>query len=238
MVREALELRYRLLPFLYTTLEEAHRTGVPLFRPLLLEFQGDPTALNLDDQFMIGSALLAAPVVHANERARDVYLPAGRWYDYWTGTALDSTGDLRRVEAPLERMPLFVRGGSIVPSTIAMSHTGEKPWNPLRFDIWPDAAGAATGSLYEDDGLSPAYERGAFRRTTLSLAAGKLALTLAGDFAPPARRFEFVLHAAPAAREVRLDGRPLAAADWSRAANGELLLRLEDDGRAHTFELR
>ncbi len=238
MVRAALELRYRLLPFLYTTLEEAHRTGVPLFRPLLLEFQEDYTALNLDDQFMVGSALLAAPVVRANERARDVYLPAGRWYDFWTGAALDATGDLRRVDAPLERMPLFVRGGSIVPSTIAMSHTGEKPWNPLRFDLYPDAAGAAAGSLYEDDGASPAYRQGAFRRTTLSLAGGRLALGVRGAHQPPARDYEISLHAAPAVTAVLLDGRPLPPADWSRDASGVLRLRLADDGRAHTFEFR
>lgn len=238
MVRNALELRYRLLPFLYTTLEEAHRTGVPLFRPLLLEFQNDYTALNLDDQFMVGSALLAAPVVRAGERARDVYLPAGRWYDYWTGAALDATGDLRRVDAPLERMPLFVRGGSIVPSTVAMNHTGEKPWNPLRFDVYPDAGGAASGSLYEDDGASPAHERGAFRRTTLSLAGGRLTLGVEGSHQPPARHFEISLHGVPAVREVRLDGKSLAAAHWSREAGGILLIRLEDDGRAHAFELR
>ena len=238
MVRAALELRYRLLPFLYTTLEEAHRTGVPLFRPLLLEFQHDPTALNLDDQFMVGAALLAAPVVRENERARDVYLPAGRWYDFWTGAAVDATGELRRVEAPLERMPLFVRGGSIVPSTIAMSHTGEKPWNPLRFDVWPDAAGAATGSLYEDDGASPAYLQGAFRRTTLSLAGGRLTFGVEGSHQPPTRDLEISFHAAPPAREVLLDGRPLAAGQWSREAAGVLLVRLADDGRAHTLEIR
>lgn len=238
MVRDALELRYRLLPFLYTTLEEAHRTGVPLFRPLLLEFQHDVTTLNLDDQFMVGSALLAAPVVHANERARDVYLPAGRWYDFWTGAAIAATGDLRRVDAPLERMPLFVRGGSVVPSTIAMSHTGEKPWNPLRFDLYPDGNGAAAGSLYEDDGASPAYLQGAFRRTTLTLAAGRLSLGVEGKHQPPARNFEISIHAAPAVREVRLDGKPVAAADWARDAQGVLRLRLADDGRPHTLEFR
>ncbi|MDI1337146.1 MAG: glycoside hydrolase family 31 protein [Lacunisphaera sp.] len=238
MVRAALELRYRLLPFLYTTLEEAHRTGVPLFRPLLLEFQQDYTALNLDDQFMVGAALLAAPVVRDNERARDVYLPAGRWYDYWTGAALDATGDLRRVDAPLERMPLFVRGGSIVPSTIAMNHTGEKPWNPLRFDVWPDANGAATGSLYEDDGASPAYLQGAFRRTTLSLAAGRLTFGVEGDYRPPARNFEVFLHQAPAVREVLLDGRPLDTANWGRDAAGTLSVRLKDNGQPLVVEFR
>ena len=238
MVRAALELRYRLLPFLYTTLEEAHRTGVPLFRPLLLEFQDDYTALNLDNQFMVGSALLAAPVVHANERARDVYLPAGRWYDYWTGAAIDATGDLRRVDAPLERMPLFVRGGSIVPSTIAMSHTGEKPWNPLRFDFYPDATGAASGSVYEDDGASPAYLQGAFRRTTISLARGRLTFGVEGNYQPPARNFEVFLHQAPAVHEVLLDGRPLDAANWSRDESGTLSVRFKDNGQPLVVEFR
>ena len=238
MVRAALELRYRLLPFLYTTLEEAHRTGVPLFRPLLLEFQQDYTALNLDNQFMVGAALLAAPVVHANERARDVYLPAGRWYDYWTGAALDTTGDLRRVDAPLERIPLFVRGGSIVPSTIAMSHTGEKPWNPLRFDVYPDAKGAATGSLYEDDGASPAYLQGAFHRTTLSLAGRRLTFGVEGNYQPPSRNFEVFLHQTPVVHEVLLDGRPLEAANWSRDESGTLSVRFKDNGQPLVVEFR
>jgi alpha-glucosidase len=238
IVRKYLKLRYRLLPFLYTTLEEAHRTGLPLFRPLVLEFQDDVTTLNLDDQFMVGSALLAAPVLRANERARDVYLPAGRWYDFWSGAALDG-GDLRRVDAPLDQLPLFVRGGSIVPSTVAMNHTGEKPWNPLRFDIYPDAAGTAVGALYEDDGLSPAYQQGVFRRTTLSFAAGKLTWSAAGPFQPAARRFEFALHGTPKVAAVLCDNQPLTTGtDWNRDENGVLLVRFEDDGRSHTLELR
>lgn len=238
LVRAALESRYRLLPFLYTVLEEAARTGLPVLRPLLLEFQDDETALNLDDQFMVGSALLAAPVVRAGARARDVYLPAGRWYDYWTGGAIDSPGDLRRVDAPLERMPLFARGGSVVPSTIAMQHTGEKPWDPLRFDVYPDASGAAAGKLYEDDGISPAYRQGAFRRTTVALAAGKITVATEGGFAVPARRYEIVLHGLATPAGVHIDGKPLAAADWSREANGAVIIRCIDDGRAHALELR
>jgi alpha-glucosidase len=237
IVRKYLNLRYRLLPFLYTTLEEAHRTGVPLFRPLLLEFQDDPTTLNLDDEFMVGDALLAAPVLRAAERGREVYLPPGRWFDFWSGAPVRD-GNFFRVEAPLDRLPLFVRGGSVVPSTIAMSHTGEKPWNPLRFDLYPDAAGAAAGSLYEDDGASPAYLQGAFRRTTLTLAAGRITLSAAGNFTPPARRFELILHAAPALQAIVQDGRPLPASAWSRGEDGLLVIRLEDDGRTHTFELQ
>jgi alpha-glucosidase len=245
IVRKFLKLRYRLLPFLYTTLEEAHRTGVPLFRPLLLNFQDDPATLNLDDEFMVGDALLAAPVLRAGERGREVYLPAGRWYDYWTGTAV-AGGTTLRTDAPLDHLPLYARGGSVIPSTDAMSHTGEKPWNPLRFAIYPDAAGNAAGSLYEDDGLSPDYQKGVFRRTALSLAAGKLTLAApAGNFAPAARRFEFSLHASPNVTSVTLDGRALPETTataltpgWFRASPDVVVIRHADDGRAHTFELR
>ena len=249
IVRKYLQLRYRLLPFLYTTLEESHRTGVPLFRPLVLNFQDDPNTATLDDQFMVGDALLAAPVLHAGERARDVYLPAGRWYDFWSAAPLEG-GRLLRADAPLDHVPLYVRGGSILPSTVAMNHVGEKPWNPLRFDVYPDAAGAAAGSLYEDDGVSPAYRTGAFRRTTLHLSASASGSTLTldaplGPYQPPARNLEFVLHIAGSVTAVQLDGRPLPAiapesvtAGWWRDSDGTVCLRLSDDGRGHTLTLR
>lgn len=249
IVRKYLGLRYRLLPFLYTTLEEANRTGVPLFRPLVLNFQDDANTLSLDDEFMVGDALLAAPVLRAGERARDVYLPAGRWYDFWNAAPLDG-GRLVRVEAPLDHTPLFVRGGSVVPSTIAMNHVGEKPWNPLRFDVYPDARGVAAGELYEDDGASPAYQRGVSRRTAVRFATASAGarLTLAapvGPFQPPARNFEFTVHAAPAFRTVLLDGQTFgevaadaSGAGWCRGATGGVTLRLADDGRAHDFEFR
>src|SRR5262249_6591720 len=139
---------------------------------------------------------------------------------------------------PLDHLPLYVRAGRIVPSTIAMNHTGEKPWDPLRFDIYPDAAGNAAGSLYEDDGLSPAYKQGAFRRTTLSLAGRRLALGVDGSYRPPARQIEIALHGGVSVRSVVVDGNALQATGWSRDAAGVLLVRLPDDQRSHTIEFR
>ncbi|MDP2137007.1 MAG: glycoside hydrolase family 31 protein, partial [Candidatus Didemnitutus sp.] len=237
IVRKYLKLRYRLMPFLYTTLEEAHRTGVPLFRPLLLNFQSDTNTLNMDDQFMVGDALLAAPVVTAGQRAREVYLPAGRWYEFESGAAVRG-GDMLRVDAPLDHMPLYVRGGSIVPSTVSMNYTDEKPWNPLRFDIYPDDQGTATGSLYEDDGRSPDYKQGSFRRTSLHFANSRLTLTAEGSYQPAARRFEMALHGQPAVGTVWVNGQPLAAAEWSRDENGVVWVRLEDSGKTLNLEFR
>ncbi len=101
IIRKYLKLRYQLLPFLYTTLEEAHRTGVPLFRPLLLNYQDDLSTYNLDDQFMVGNDLLVAPVLKPDVTRRLVYLPQGIWYDYWTNKKYEG-GTMISVDAPLE----------------------------------------------------------------------------------------------------------------------------------------
>ncbi|PTX91008.1 TIM-barrel domain-containing protein [Opitutus sp. ER46] len=249
IVREYLKLRYRLMPYLYTTLEEAHRTGVPWFRPLLLEFQDDPSTLNLDDSFMVGPALLAAPVVRAGERAKDVYLPRGRWYDFWTGESVEG-GELRRCDAPLSRMPLFVRGGSVLVTTEPMAYVAEKPWDPVRFEIYPDAAGAAAGSLYEDDGQTPAYLQGAWRRTAVSCvrSGAELRVRLAapeGPFVPAPRKFEVVVRNAGPANTVILDGQTLPATTtedlpnrWKHDAAGVVTVILPDDSRPHEIVIR
>jgi alpha-glucosidase len=197
IIRKYLKLRYQLLPFLYTTLEEAHRTGMPLFRPLVLNYQDDPNTYNLDDQFMIGNDLLIAPITKPDVTQRLVYLPKGVWYDYWTSKKYDG-GKMIRVEAPLETVPLFVRGGAIVPFGPEMNYVGEKPVDPISFAIYPDEKGSASTALYEDDGLTPDYLQGSFRRTTFSArqSAGSYAVALGapeGSYKPGPRRFSFVI---------------------------------------------
>src|SRR4030095_12237937 len=155
IVRKYLKLRYQLLPFLYTTLEEAHRTGVPLFRPLVLNYQDDESTYNLDDEFMIGEDLLVAPIVKPDLTSRLVYLPKGLWYDYWTNRKY-SGGATVRVDAPLETVPMFVRGGGFMLQAPPMNYVGEKPFDPITFSIYPDDKGSASTSLYEDDEIGRA----------------------------------------------------------------------------------
>jgi alpha-glucosidase len=197
IIRKYLKLRYRLLPFLYTTLEEAHRTGVPLFRPLVLNYQDDPNTYNLDDEFMIGNDLLVAPVVKPDVTRRLVYLPQGRWYDYWTNKKYEG-GTMIAVNAPLETVPLFVRAGAIIPMGPELNYVGEKPTDPLTFNIYPDEKGSASAALYEDDGVSPAYKQDVFRRTIVNVrraAAGYVVTTSApvGRYQPGNRRLSFVV---------------------------------------------
>jgi alpha-glucosidase len=247
IIRKYLKLRYRLLPFLYTALEEAHRTGVPLFRPLLLNYQDDENALAIDDEFMVGGDLLAAPILKPDQTSRTVYLPKGKWIDYWTGAAQEG-GRMIRVEAPLETVPLFIRGGAILPTGPEMNYVGEKSGEPVHFEIYPDQQGAASASLYEDDGLTESYRQGSFRRTAVGLrrtASGDEIEISApqGQFVPPPR--DLVLSTrGSGARRVLLDGKPLAALDTSRQARGwsrlgnRITIRFSDDGHPHRIQLQ
>jgi alpha-glucosidase len=249
IIRKYLKLRYRLLPFLYTTLEEAHRTGVPLFRPLVLNYQNDSNTLNLDDQFMIGDDMLVAPILQANQTSRLVYLPEGVWYDFWTRKKHNG-GGMMRVDAPLEVVPIFIRGGSIIPEGPEMNHVGQKPFDPVTFYIHPDDQGRASATLYEDDGTSPDYKRGIYRRTQLSVApaAGKgFEITVSqpeGSYQPGARKFFFVAPFDGNVKEVTVDGKRLGAggADGKtvgyHSRQGTVGIAIEDDGKAHRIVVR
>ena len=201
IIRKYLKLRYQLLPFLYTTLEEAHRTGVPLFRPLVLNYPDDANTYNLDDEFMIGDDILVAPVVKPDVTQRLVYLPKGVWYDYWTNKKYQG-GTTITVEAPLETVPMFVRGGAIIPTGPDLKYVGEKPFDPITFNIYPDDKGSASVTLYEDDGISPAYKQDGFRRTTTSArrigALSDVTISApAGKYQPGKRSFGFVVKSTP-----------------------------------------
>jgi alpha-glucosidase len=212
IIRKYLKLRYQLLPFLYTTLEEAHRTGVPVFRPLMLNYQDDESTYNLDDEFMIGDDLLVAPIVKPDLTSRLVYLPKGIWYDFWTKKKY-AGGTMIRAEAPLETVPMFVRGGAIIPLGPEMKYVGEKPFDPITFSIYPNENDAAATTLYEDDGTSPAYERGVFRRTAITVTrrAGRYVVRVSapeGNYNPPERKFRFVVRPTPAVTITVLPNRP------------------------------
>ena len=239
IIRKYLKLRYQLLPFLYTALEEAHRTGVPMFRPLLLNYQSDPNTLAIDDEFMVGADLLVAPILKEGATSRLVYLPAGVWYDYWTGKRLTG-GNMIHADAPLETVPLYVRGGAILPTGPEMNYVGERPVDPLTFRVFPDASGRAETSLYEDDGVSQAYRQGAVRRTHVSYRASAQGADVdvsapEGSYQPGARRLTLAVRTAPSGAGAVLDGQPLRT--FERSA-GSISVQFPDDGKAHKIEIR
>jgi alpha-D-xyloside xylohydrolase len=145
--RKYAKLRYRLLPYTYSHAYQASKTGLPIMRAMVLEFQDDPQTYHLGDQYMFGDALLVAPV-HTPVNRRTVYLPRGTWYEYETGEQHVGPATLH-IEPPLEVLPLYVRENTIIPMGPDMSFVGEKPFNPITLDIRLSSEAAFT--LYDDE---------------------------------------------------------------------------------------
>lgn len=141
------KLRYRLIPYLYSYAHKASQTGLPLMRPMVLEFQDDPATYNIDLQYFLGRELLVAPVFNRSGIV-NVYLPKGTWIDYWSKKTF--TGPIYLSKAvPLQIIPLFVRENSIIPMGPEMSYIQEKPFDPLTLDIYLDDR--ATFTMYDDN---------------------------------------------------------------------------------------
>lgn len=166
IVREAVHLRYRLMPYLYTLAWQNHRTGVPLTRPLFVADPDDPRLSDVDDTYLLGDALLVAPVWAEGARTRTIVLPEGTWIAYDTGRVWKG-GQTVTVDAPLDRIPLFVNAGSIVPQRPVAPHTGAQPADTLALAVYPDSARSASFTLYEDDGTSMRYQAGAYATTPI-----------------------------------------------------------------------
>ncbi len=154
-------LRYRLMPYIYSLAGEITQNAATMMRPFVMDFPDDVIARGITDEYMFGPAFLVAPVTIYQARVRSVYLPAtpGGWYDFWTGTAVPGE-QVINAPAPYDAMPLFIKAGSIIPTGADIQYIGEKPADPVTLWIYTGADGTFT--LYEDDGLTYGYEKGAF----------------------------------------------------------------------------
>jgi alpha-D-xyloside xylohydrolase len=169
-------LRYALLPYIYSLAGAVAHDGGTMMRPLVMDFRDDRAARDVTDEYMFGPAFLASPGTEYKARSRRVYLPAGpTWYDFWTG-ASSRGGQTVTADAPYDRMPVFVRAGSIVPIGPAQQYVGEKPGDALTLYVYAGANGRF--SLYEDDGVSYGYERGELSRIPMTWddASGRLTI--------------------------------------------------------------
>ena len=151
------ELRYQLLPYTYTLAREAHDSGLPLQRALWLHYPDDARAAGIGDQFLWGRDMLIAPVYQKGATSRDVYLPKGDWYDWWTG-AKAAGGQTVARSVDLATMPIYVRAGAIIPVDPVRQYTSQPVSEPTTLRVYRGANGAYT--LYEDDGISQEYLRG------------------------------------------------------------------------------
>lgn len=154
------QLRYRLLPYIYSLAGAVYRDGYTIMRGLVMDFAADSTARNITDEYLFGPDLLINPVYEYRARTRSVYLPAGPgWYDFYTGKYFTG-GKTISADAPYTRMPVFVKAGAIIPFGPALEYTRQKPADTISLRVYTGKDGHF--DLYEDDGLTYAYEKGAY----------------------------------------------------------------------------
>ncbi|MDP4210259.1 MAG: glycoside hydrolase family 31 protein [Bacteroidota bacterium] len=161
-IRKALNLRYQLLPFIYSLGHEAYKTGAPIMRPLVMEFQNDSTVANMNNEWLLGKGLLAAPVLNEGG-TRSIYLPKDRWYEFETGKVIEGPSKFKVTKA-LDEIPVYVRAGTILPVGPLVQYSAQDTVAPLEIRIYPGHDGKFV--MTEDDGKSYNYTKGSVRTTT------------------------------------------------------------------------
>ncbi|MCV2351468.1 glycoside hydrolase family 31 protein [Paucibacter sp. Y2R2-4] len=235
--RATIELRYRLLPHLYSLFEANERSGLPPMRPLWFAYPHDTQVSLIEDQFLLGADLLVAPVLQEGKLQRQVYFPKGdAWIDWWDGRRYEG-GSLLTFKAPLNRLPLFIRAGASVPTQAVVQHTGDMPRTPLTLTVALGAAGS--GEVFQDAGEGYGYRQGQFRRLAIrqerGSAAGAQSWTRLQLDIPANAGFqrvaalEFIgLEAAPA--ELLIDGHAVSEGLRFDASTRRLHLTLPHEG--------
>jgi alpha-glucosidase (family GH31 glycosyl hydrolase) len=199
--RKYAELRMRLLPYYNSLAHESYLTGLPIMRPLTFEFQDDPRLRGVEDQIMLGEHLMLCPVVETGAKSRKITLPEGVWHDFWSERSWEGKIAIE-YPAPLDRLPLLVRGGTILPmGPVLQNIPDEHVFDHLEFHLWPPYP--AEGLFFDDDGRTTAYQQDGFARTRLRAEQNdkKVVIRISaaqGKFAGQAtrRRVDLILHRA------------------------------------------
>src|SRR5438105_4111543 len=245
--RRYIEERYRLLPYLYTTAEEMTRNGLPIVRPLFLEFpsageDSHPLDLDAPNEFLFGPSLLVAPFRFPDELdSYDVVLPPGDWFDYWTGERVTSASKPKsvtriKVQPRLDVLPVYARAGSIIPMQRLTQSTGEVPQGPLTLRVYPGPN--CGGALYQDDGTTLDYQRGSYLRMNFSCEAATDSLRVhigapEGSYRPWWKQYEIqVFGWGSSAASILINGKPNIVKSSLDPQHHVLTLALPEAGEA------
>ena len=209
--KKYLELRYRMMPYLYSAVRETHETGLPIMRALWLHYPDDATAVLRGDEYLWGRDVLVAPVTEKGASQRSLYLPRGDWYDFWTEEKLTGGREINR-SVDLATMPLYVRAGAILPLGPVKQYTAEKVDDSLTLMVYPGAEGSFT--LYEDDGATFNYRRGEWTKIQMTWNNARHTLSLRlvpGSKFSPSQRRDIEVRLAPdkSVRKAVFEGRPI-----------------------------
>lgn len=212
IARKFIQLRYQLLPYIYTTFWQQTQYGTPMVRALVLTHQHDDHALRRTDQFMFGDKLMVCPVQHEGLLQQSVYLPKGRWYNFWNDK-LESGGKEVMVDTPLDKLPLFVKEGTVLPHYPKMNYVGETSIQELTLHIYFSKT-VQTSLFYEDAGDYYGYRNGQFnvRKFVFAIKRGhfKIFQTVSGEFESTIKHYKIVLHGVPEKiHEIVVDGKTL-----------------------------
>jgi alpha-glucosidase len=234
-------------------MSEASVSGIPPMRPLAFEYPQDESFTDTAYEFMFGDDLLVAPVLTEGASTRSLKLPRGTWYDFWTGRKYQG-GENVTVDAPLSRIPVFVKAGAVLPSRQIVQHVDESPVDPLTLTVYPSSS-TSTSLFYEDDGRTFRYENGEFLRRTLqqSSTPGSISVSLSraeGTYMPPRRMLVLrFIDVSPPPMAVSLGDAPLkhvtgqefesGREGWTYdAASGQVWVRTTDRVTEQRFVLK
>jgi len=241
--KKSIELRYQLLPYLYTQFYKASVNGTPIIRPIFFDYPDEEDNYLNDDEFLFGEALLVAPVLWEGENKRDVKFPTGDWYNYWTGEKYINPKYLR-FDSPIDNAPLFAKAGSIIPTQQIVQFTDEAPINPLTIKIFPSEN--ASTILYEDDGNSFEYKKGYYCLRKISLET-KLRLNKIllenpeGKYRPPDRTILIELYDAFKPNSIKINNAEIISNKdkwYYNEANRMLTIKFIDTFKKILIEIR
>jgi alpha-glucosidase len=240
--RTALERRYQLLPYIYSINFESSQNGCPMMRTLPFETDCEAGTENINDEWFLGPFILVAPVLDSHS-SRNVFLPSGHWIDYADGKTSYEGGKTIAYEAGLEKTPLFVKAGAIIPMGPVMQFSSEKPLDPLTINIYP-VTRTSSFTLFEDDG-NYGYEQGKYCTTKYECVEkdGEVTVTINarsahGGYVPETKNYIVKVHGRLAPEYfVKLNGSRLAEG-WSYSAAQQIVtVSINDDGRGNVVSI-
>lgn len=216
--RKFIKLRYQLLPYHYTNFWKHVNSGTPIIRSLVMEDQEDVETHYRTDEFMVGKNILICPITQPNSLGRRVYLPAGRWYNYWNDGEAYIGGKEHYVEAPLDSIPFFVREGAIIPKFPVMNYVGEKDFDALILEVY-HKNGIERNELFEDKGDGFDFKKGVYSHKYFKLIGTEKNLSIyqnktGNKYSPEYEFYEIRLHGLPfEIKEVRINNQPIQLKD-------------------------
>ncbi|MCZ2102034.1 MAG: glycoside hydrolase family 31 protein [Chitinophagales bacterium] len=229
IVRKFIELRYQLLPYIYTAFYQYVSEYTPMIRPISYYDQMDSDTLYRVDEFLLGDHMLVCPILEPNVESRFVYLPRGQWYDYWTDTLWEGGKEIK-ADAPMDRIPIFIRAGAIIPMQPSMLYVGAQTVETLTLHVY--YGGEETLSyLYEDAGDGYEYSKGIYNRkefkTRVTADSFRVSLKVSGHFEAAYKRYNVVIHGLPMELKSVFINEKKADRDVFKFENNNLIVEVE-----------